>query len=65
MEVPNQRADVARAVLLRVLALALPDGVDVRLQPLWPIMEACVIHTVDLAPLWNFDVGVSQQELST
>jgi hypothetical protein len=58
MEISNQRADVAGAVLLRVLPLALPDSVDVRLQPLWPVMEACIIYAVDLATLWDFYVGV-------
>jgi hypothetical protein len=36
MEVTNKRADIPRTVLLRVLALALPDSVDVLLQPLRP-----------------------------
>ena len=36
VEVPDKRADVPRTVLLRVLALSLPDSVYVLLQPLRP-----------------------------
>lgn len=65
MEVSYKRADVAGTVLLGVLPLALPYGLNVCLQPFWPVMETCVIDAVDLPSLRDFDVGVGKQELAT
>ena len=44
----HQRAHVTGAVLLRVFAEALANGVYVALQPRWPVKVARVIYRVDL-----------------
>mmetsp|Transcript_12293 Transcript_12293/g.26522 ORF Transcript_12293/g.26522 Transcript_12293/m.26522 type:complete len:376 (+) Transcript_12293:17-1144(+) len=63
VEVGHEGAHVPRAVLLWKLTLALPDVVDIGLQPLGPVVVPCIIQAVDLPSFRDSNVWMSQHEL--